>query len=139
MKRNICSRAAPVRCLQRPAAQKKTRRNHSGSTTALTSYDTCSDASVFASVSYGDADRCSHQKYPEPLNDIGLVRPHSLQPLQGLSYTHGFKIPRQLSVKPRSMPRRHLPNDKSSAWKCPRSLTLGCAGGVTTCMDEFTP
>ena len=35
------------------------------------------------------------------------------------------------------MPRRRLPNDKSRAWKCPRSLTLRCAGGVATCMDEW--
>ena len=120
--------------LPNPRSAKKPRRNHSGSTTALT---TCSDASVSVSVSYGDADRCSHQKYPQPLNYVVMVLPHSLQPLRGLSCSHGFKIPRQMSVNPCSMPRRRLPNDKSSAWKCPRSLTLGCAGGVTTCMDEW--
>ena len=110
-------------CVHIKSSAKKPRRNHSGSTTALT---TRAPTRLSLRPSR-TVDRCSHH----------LVRPHSLQPLRGLSCTQGFKIPRQMSVSPRSMPRRRLPNDKSRAWKCPRSLTLRCAGGVATCMDEW--
>ena len=110
-------------CTAYKSSAKKPRRNHSGSTTALT---TRAPTRLSLRPSR-TVDRCSHH----------LVRPHSLQPLRGLSCTQGFKIPRQMSVSPRSMPRRRLPNDKSRAWKCPRSLTLRCAGGVATCMDEW--